>query len=368
MNMPPKASRASPRARPACSDRAAAAGPASSSSSVVTSPASPAPTTTTTRARVGSGISPRYPLGRVVIATKALRITYAREVLVARDVEVTLASGVQILGPVSLDVAPGSADRADGDERVGQVDARCACSPASHQPSAGTATWADVPTELAVQALGYVPQRETVHDRLTTREALRYAATLRLAPDAAVDERVQSVLQELGLDEQADTLIRNLSGGERRRAACGLELVGDPHLLLLDEPTSGLDAVLERRLMHLFRRLADGGRAVLVVTHATASLDLCDEVVVLERGRRRTAAARAARSPTYGGIAGSSAARRPPPRAPGARGRRRRAAARQPAAAARRAPVRARAADARSRYWRTMTRDHRTLGSARQPR
>jgi ABC-type multidrug transport system permease subunit len=55
-------------------------------------------------------------------------------------------------------------------------------------------------------------------------------------------------------------------------------------VLLLDEPTSGLDTVLERRLMQLFRRLADHGRAVLVATHATASLDLCDEVVVLQAG------------------------------------------------------------------------------------
>jgi energy-coupling factor transporter ATP-binding protein EcfA2 len=95
---------------------------------------------------------------------------------------------------------------------------------------------------------------------------------------------VTRVLEELDLVEQGDTLIRNLSGGERRRAACGLELVGGPRVLLLDEPTSGLDLVLERRLMELFRRLADHGRAVLVATHATASLDLCDEVVLLDRG------------------------------------------------------------------------------------
>jgi len=136
-----------------------------------------------------------------------------------------------------------------------------------------------------VQALGYVPQRESVHDRLTTREALHYAASLRLDAGAKIEARVETVLDELGLVGQGDTLIRNLSGSERRRAACGLELVGDPPVLLLDEPTSGLDAVLERRLMQLFRRLADHGRAVLVATHATASLDLCDEVIVLQAGR-----------------------------------------------------------------------------------
>jgi ABC-type multidrug transport system ATPase subunit/ABC-type multidrug transport system permease subunit len=152
------------------------------------------------------------------------------------------------------------------------------------EPTAGSATWAGEPTGLAVQALGYVPQHESVHDRLTTREALRFAACLRLDSSVPIDGPVAMVLDELDLVAQGDTLIRNLSGGERRRAACGLELVGDPHVLLLDEPTSGLDAVLERRLMELFRRLADHGRAVLVATHATASLDLCDEVVVLQDG------------------------------------------------------------------------------------
>jgi energy-coupling factor transporter ATP-binding protein EcfA2/ABC-type multidrug transport system permease subunit len=136
-----------------------------------------------------------------------------------------------------------------------------------------------------VQALGYVPQRESVHDQLTTHEALRYAASLRLDGSTDISARVDTVLDQLGLAAQADTLIRSLSGGERRRAACGLELVGDPPVLLLDEPTSGLDEVLERRLMQLFRRLAGHDRAVLVATHATASLDLCDEVIVLAHGQ-----------------------------------------------------------------------------------
>src|SRR5579859_1855254 len=152
-------------------------------------------------------------------------------------------------------------------------------------PSAGRATWDQQPTEVAVQALGYVPQRESVHDRLTTREALHYAAYLRLDGTADIGSRVETVLDELGLVAQADTLIRSLSGGERRRAACGLELVGDPPVLLLDEPTSGLDEVLERRLMQLFRRLAGHDRAVLVATHATTSLDLCDQVIVLRDGQ-----------------------------------------------------------------------------------
>src|SRR5436305_4469767 len=195
-----------------------------------------------------------------------------------------IPSGARILGPVSLEVAPGSLVALMGPSGSGKSTLLRVLAGIS-RPSAGSATWDQQPPEAAVQALGYVPQRESVHDRLTTREALRYAAYLRLDSSADIGSRVETVLDELGLTAQADALIRSLSGGERRRAACGLELVGDPPALLLDEPTSGLDEVLERRLMQLFGRLAGHGRAVLVATHATTSLDLCDEVIVLQDGR-----------------------------------------------------------------------------------
>ena len=192
--------------------------------------------------------------------------------------------GARILGPVSLEVARGSLVALMGPNGSGKSTLLRVLSGIA-RPTGGSATWDQEATASAVQSLGYVPQRESVHDRLTTREALRYAASLRLDGSADVSSRVEAVLDELGLAAQADTLIRSLSGGERRRAACGLELVGDPPVLLLDEPTSGLDEVLERRLMQLFRRLARDDRAVLVATHATLSLELCDEVIVLQDGR-----------------------------------------------------------------------------------
>src|SRR5437763_4091474 len=192
--------------------------------------------------------------------------------------------GARILGPVSLEVAPGSLVALMGPSGSGKSTLLRVLAGIA-RPSAGSATWDQQPTAWAVQALGYVPQRESVHDRLTAREALRYAAYLRLDGTADIGSRVETVLDELGLASHADTPIRSLSGGERRRAACGLELVGDPPVVLLDEPPSGLDEVLERRLMQLFRRLAGNDRAVLVATHATTSLELCDEVIILQDGQ-----------------------------------------------------------------------------------
>ncbi len=151
-------------------------------------------------------------------------------------------------------------------------------------PSAGSVTIGGVPLADRTDAVGYVPFADLLHDRLSAREALGYAAALRALPDATDaerDERVDGVLEELSLSARGDAMIASLSGGERRRAAVGLELLGHPSVLLLDEPAAGLDARLERRLMELLRQLADEGRAVVVATHATASLELCDEIAVM---------------------------------------------------------------------------------------
>jgi len=133
-----------------------------------------------------------------------------------------------------------------------------------------------------------VPQDEIVHPHLTVREALRYAARLRLPRDAGadgIDAAVERVLEELSLGEHAETRIGSLSGGQRKRAGMGAELLNRPSLFFLDEPTTGLDPGLETRMMELFRQLAEeGSRAVMVVTHATKNLGLADKVCVMGRG------------------------------------------------------------------------------------
>lgn len=154
-------------------------------------------------------------------------------------------------------------------------------------PTAGSVMLDGHPVRLRSTDVGYVPFGTLLHGKLTLHEALEYAAQLRLPPGtsrADLDARVEEVLEELDLGDRADTMVQSLSDGQRRRAACGAELVGHPPVLLLDEPASGLDAVLEARMMRMLRRLADDGRGVLVATHATSSIGLCDRVAVMAPG------------------------------------------------------------------------------------
>src|SRR5215831_9944176 len=137
--------------------------------------------------------------------------------------------------------------------------------------------------------IGMVPQDDVLHRQLTVRRALRFAAALRFASDVprkARRERVNEVIELLGLSNRIKQRIDTLSGGQRKRTSVALELLTEPSLLALDEPTSGLDPALDKEVMRELRLLADRGRTVVVVTHSVLHLDLCDHVLVMCLGGR----------------------------------------------------------------------------------
>ncbi len=137
------------------------------------------------------------------------------------------------------------------------------------------------------ESVGYVPQDDIIHRELTVEQALWYAACLRLPEDTVrgeLEDRVEQVLAELQLTERRHLSITQLSGGQRKRVSIGVELLTKPRLFFLDEPTSGLDPGLETEMMRLFRRLSDLGHTLIVITHATTNIHLCDQLVFLARG------------------------------------------------------------------------------------
>ncbi len=134
--------------------------------------------------------------------------------------------------------------------------------------------------------IGYVPQDDIVHRELTVAEVLSYAAKLRLPGDTDVAEIVNQTLEQIEMGDRRDVLVSKLSGGQRKRVSIGVELLADPKLFFLDEPTSGLDPGLDKKMMQLLRKLADQGRTVILVTHATANITLCDRIVFVGRGGR----------------------------------------------------------------------------------
>ncbi len=138
--------------------------------------------------------------------------------------------------------------------------------------------------------IGYVPQDDIVYENLTLRDMLRYSAELRMPADQTDEEishRIDEVLATLDLTANQNTYIRKLSGGQKKRASIAVELLADPKVFFLDEPTSGLDPGTEKNLMQAMSRLSkEQERTIVMVTHTTQSLHLCDKVIFMGPGGR----------------------------------------------------------------------------------
>jgi ABC transport system ATP-binding/permease protein len=132
-----------------------------------------------------------------------------------------------------------------------------------------------------------------------------YAARLRLGRDASAADlwgAVERALADLDLREQASTAVRNLSGGQRKRASIAVELLSRPDILVLDEPTSGLDPGTAREVLTVLRRLASHGTTVILTSHSTADVEGCDRVLVLANGGRLVYDGPPSECPAYFGV------------------------------------------------------------------
>jgi ABC-2 type transport system ATP-binding protein len=127
--------------------------------------------------------------------------------------------------------------------------------------------------------VAYITQAPSVYGDLTVRENLRYFARV-LGVDG-----VEEAIETVGLEDRADAVVNNLSGGQRARASLATALLGDPELLVLDEPTVGQDPVLRRDLWENFHGLAEGGATLLVSSHVMDEADRCDELLLLHNGK-----------------------------------------------------------------------------------
>ena len=136
----------------------------------------------------------------------------------------------------------------------------------------------DLNAELFSNYASYVMQDDAVYAYFTVKEALTFAARLKLSFSIEEqDARVETLIDDLGLRECQDTLVgsihmKTISGGERKRTAIGVELITDPKVLLLDEPTSGLDSFTAVRIVKCLQDLARKRNKTIVSTiHSPSS-------------------------------------------------------------------------------------------------
>lgn len=140
------------------------------------------------------------------------------------------------------------------------------------------------PREVA-RRIGYLPEVAPVYRDLSVRESLRFVARLKSVERSKITAECERVMQQVGLLDVADRLLRNLSKGYQQRCGLAQALISEPEVLILDEPTVGLDPRQIGEVRNLIRGLA-GSHTVFLSTHMlTEVAAVCERAVIIHRGR-----------------------------------------------------------------------------------
>lgn len=156
------------------------------------------------------------------------------------------------------------------------------------RPTAGTARVLDIDVTQNPEAIkpyiGYMSQKFALYDDLTVRENLAFYAGVYDVPRKIERERIEEILNLIGLQAYPHTRASALSGGWRQRLALGCALVHHPPLLFLDEPTSGVDPVARREFWDLIYDLAAEGTTIFVTTHFMDEAEHCGRLAFMQAG------------------------------------------------------------------------------------
>ncbi|XP_042638708.1 phospholipid-transporting ATPase ABCA7 [Orycteropus afer afer] len=159
-------------------------------------------------------------------------------------------------------------------------------------PSGGEAVLAghSVARESAAahRCMGYCPQSDAILQLLTGREHLELFARLRGVPEAQVAQTASAGLARLGLVHYSDRPAGTYSGGNKRKLATAVALVGDPAVVFLDEPTTGMDPRARRFLWNSLLAVVREGRSVVLTSHSMEECEaLCTRLAIMTNGRFR---------------------------------------------------------------------------------
>lgn len=136
------------------------------------------------------------------------------------------------------------------------------------------------------QQVGYLPETVPLYKELTVWQYVDYMASLHGMRSPNRADRVDEVLDQVGMLDRADSLIDSLSKGMRQRVGLAQALVHEPRVLILDEPTIGLDPRQVREVRELIRVMGGEDRTVLLSTHILSEVSqLCSRILIINKGQ-----------------------------------------------------------------------------------
>lgn len=158
-----------------------------------------------------------------------------------------------------------------------------------YKPSSGTVKVfeKDISTELDQirQSLGVCPQHDVLFDNLTVQEHLELYTVFKGVKPKDCEDEINQMLSDLELLEQRDRVVKDLSGGQRRKLSVAIAFVGGSKFILLDEPSSGLDTAARRKLWDMLKN-SKHGRVILLTTHYMDEADfLGDRIAIMGEGK-----------------------------------------------------------------------------------
>ncbi len=137
-----------------------------------------------------------------------------------------------------------------------------------------------------LEAVGYVPEATVLPGYLTVVEFLDFCAQLFDISKKVRYERIARLLEMVGLLKERNTLLRNLSMGQRRLIDIIQALINDPLLILMDEPTVYLDPLVMEHLRTILSHLKEQGKTVIFSSHVISEIEkIADRVAIIDRGR-----------------------------------------------------------------------------------
>ena len=155
-------------------------------------------------------------------------------------------------------------------------------------PSSGKATIAgfDVytQTEKIKRSIGYMSQKFSLYDDLTVAENIRFYAGIYGMSRPAIRTKTTELLEELQLQNEAKTLVRELPLGWKQKLSFSVSIVHEPGIVFLDEPTGGVDPVTRRQFWDLIYAAADRGVTIFVTTHYMDEAEYCNRVSIMVDG------------------------------------------------------------------------------------
>ncbi|GLC90541.1 ABC transporter ATP-binding protein [Lysinibacillus piscis] len=135
--------------------------------------------------------------------------------------------------------------------------------------------------------LGVVPQDIALYEELTAQENLEFFGSIHKIPKRKLKERIETVLQQIGLQQELKKPVKHYSGGMKRRLNIGVALLHEPQYLIMDEPTVGIDPQSRNYILETVKKLnKEANTAIIYTSHYMEEVEyLCDRIYIMDKGQ-----------------------------------------------------------------------------------